>query len=505
MFSSFVDKNSDIVSQRVQRIDQEITSSKNDNVNIEKFFSMINTVNFQPNRTRTRAQRPTAQSSSISRTHTKRRAPPSRQENISSDSGDDLPLIASVNDRQVLVSDDQESETESSSDHIAPEDKQVDWGAPNSQKKEKKQEEEPQPQPEPKPEVKNTKKRRVRVRKVVSNNGEEEDTKTEPDSAPPPEKKKVKRVRKVKVNYDDEETKPEQAPVKQAQPDPARSSPRSKPVKQIKEDEESSTEEIKIVRKSAIKEEPKPLTEEQQRELDNMPLDIEGSENFEVLRKKGVLGQTFTLIKNDRLMYTTKAGKLQIGKGIIIQKKNAQEGELIGFLRQHDRKRRFTFYLGEEESKLGEIFGLCFITPKNQSNRIRQIRICFPKDHKPHFPTTKEQNLSRICMKYGKELDEEQTAESAKEEEETIVDFSDYQFLETQIPHIKEDGSLTLSFGGANPDASMKNFIIRKPYTNKVSVMVFRQSKEMFKVRFAEPFNMETAFGFALAAFVGEG
>lgn len=489
---------------------------------------MINTVNFQPSRTRTRPQRTSNTTSQMRSIPQRTRTRKIRRSHQSSDSSDDnyenITVIQTVPDHPVLLSDDNDSSSESSSDHVEVIENQSNWAAPlTAQKPDEKKSSASSP-PESPQEQKNVKKRRIRKRKVASTTGEEEDTKTEPETPEKPKRKKVKRIRKRVVN---DEPEPSTEPEKKPEPAPPKKPSNVKIVKEIKESKESSTEEIKVTRKrSAAKKETEPeLTPEQLEEIAKLPLDVKDSSNFEIKRHKSLLGApAFTLIQSDRSLYFTKYGKLSVGKGFSIFKKNFTDGEFVGFLRQHDRKRRFTFYVGKDEESLGEVFGLCYINNKETSERIRQIRVCFPKSRKLNYPATKDQNLSRICMKYGQEHDEpekskdkdkekekaeasdsEDTQKHGEEEEKTIINFDDYDFFQTMVPCINDDGSLTLNFAGATPEPSMKNFIIRKPKSNKVSVMVFRVSKEMFKVRYDEPWTLESSFGFALAALFGDG
>lgn len=226
-------------------------------------------------------------------------------------------------------------------------------------------------------------------------------------------------------------------------------------------------------------------------------LDISDTELFEVLRKKTFFGgPQFTLIQQDKTIYFTKYAPANDFKGYYIYKKNATDGDMIGYLREHQRKHRFTFYIGSDVSSMTELFGFAFIKKPEVPSRVRQIRIVYKKGFVPHYPVDKTQNLSRLARDY---------IDTGDQDGETNEAYKGFEVLESQVPKILANGTLTLSFGGATCNSSVKNFVFRIPGTNKCLLMCFRQANEMFKVRYTAPFDQQTAFAFSIAAFVGEG
>ncbi|EAY13899.1 hypothetical protein TVAG_028520 [Trichomonas vaginalis G3] len=437
------------------------------------------------------------------------------------DPSDHIAVIQTVKDNRVLLSDDDISSSTYSSDQDEPQQNQISWAAPNSPEKNSNIKSTPSNTQDDTQEQRNVRKRRVIKRKVPSTTADEEEPKTETENAP---RKRVKRVRK-KVSYENEE-KPTQEDHSESQFELDTEPEQSKPDNKAQEKKRESIDIQPKRREShSTTENTTQLTPEERESIAKSPLDIKDSTSFQIKRNVKVFGHSvFSLIESDRILYYTKYEKIQLGKGFKIFKKNTGDGELIGFLRFHNMKKRFTFYLGKDEESLGEVFGLCYITSSDILSRIRQMRVCFQKSMKLNFPATKEQNLSRICMNYGKELEEKRkqkekekkknpTQEGKKLEEEEdkneaekeIINYNDFIFSETMIPRVNKDGSLSLNFGGIVPKPSIKNFIIRKPNSNKVSIMVYRMSNEMFTVRYSDPWTLESAFGFALAALDGEG
>lgn len=221
-------------------------------------------------------------------------------------------------------------------------------------------------------------------------------------------------------------------------------------------------------------------------------LDISGTKLVEILRRKSVFAPvSFSLYQLDKTIFFTRHGKIALGKGFFILRKNAMDGEMVGFLREHQNLHRFTYYSGHDESSLGEQFGFSFIKRPNIQSQVRQIRVIYRKGFQLHYPKDKSENLSRLARDYN--------------EESPNPIYNDYEILNSQIPRLLQDGTLVMSFGGATCNSSCKNFVFRIPGTNKCQFMCFRQAQETFKARYQDPFTEESAFAMAIASFVGEG
>jgi len=125
---------------------------------------------------------------------------------------------------------------------------------------------------------------------------------------------------------------------------------------------------------------------------------------FWVKREKklfGIKNPFFYFLKGENTVYAAGHKDTSIGSCYIINTDeyiDRYSSTFVGMLKKHQMGKRFTYYVPTNdkfESNNEEAFGVCFWETKEP--RKRGLRLVFPPPDVPHFPSTKEANLSRIA------------------------------------------------------------------------------------------------------------
>lgn len=207
-------------------------------------------------------------------------------------------------------------------------------------------------------------------------------------------------------------------------------------------------------------------------------------------REKKSFGKiNFQMIINNHPILFSSLSKDAKGKiHIISTNQNPQlycEG-YSGFVRVHKHGERFTLYKTSNQENGdcdGEIMGISYIKHEGTSSKIRQMRIIMVKDGNPYFPLTKETTLSKLAQKFINPSDPDR-----------------FIVLTTKFPEGNPECSLFLFFRHTFIVPSVKNFLVNSPDDSKSIFQIFKQTSNVFALRFSEPFSPLTGFALAIAA-----